>query len=400
MVFYLGTDNRTKGNWTNAVGSPIGVYGSYAHILPNPPTMGLQIPVGQFEIPVGQWTYTDYGWTNLQTLGLPLNKTNPPYWDEYVSLTPAVTYYLNGTLYYNPTIGWIQYPVFEWTWENNFNSTDPRAAVFQVCSNGGRRLTCWDDGGERGFPSNGYFNVTLSFPEGCFMLSLYAYDMERKQRDNQTITITNMTGSVLASGIMRGQDFNEGVYLQFLVHGPTTIIVQVDQSPASINALLSGIFVDKLSTTCKWRYPKEICYWQNMVCWCSCWDKSALEKYLAFARSRCPDVFGGLNSLKDALKIFEQYYTSTLAKAKAQLLALLFNVASGRAYENDVVMPYLLSQLKGKYPHLGPSDYPLTVGQTIDTSCKNIVSLSNLQFTVDICRTLNEGYQAIILKQA
>jgi hypothetical protein len=87
-----------------------------------------------------------------------------------------------------------------------------------------------------------------------------------------------------------------------------------------------------------------------------------------------------------------------LANAKAQLLALLFNVASERAYEYDVVMPYLVSKLKSKYPLLGLSDYPLTVGQAIDTSCRSIVSLSSLEFARDVCKTLNDGYNAIILK--
>lgn len=256
-VSYLGNDTVTQGDWTNATGSPIGVYGSYAHILPNPPTHGAEIPVGHFETPLGDypwnipggypWDYHDlYGWTWTQIAGLPYNRTDPPYWDEYVTLNPPITYYLTGTPYNMPGIGLIQYPVFEWAWEDNFNSTDPRAALFEVCADGGRKLTIWDDGSERGFPSEGYFNVTLTFPDGCFMLSLYAYDMERDQRDNQTIYITDEAGTVLASGIIQGQEFDEGIYLQFTVHGPTTIVVQVKKSPGSVNALLSGIFVDLL----------------------------------------------------------------------------------------------------------------------------------------------------------
>jgi hypothetical protein len=415
MVFYYGTDNETQGDWTHAFGSPIGVYGSYAHILPNPLPMGLQIPVGPYEYPVGQYTYTSFGWTSTQIAGIPYGALNPPYLDEYVSQTPKINYTLTGTLYNMPGIGWIQYPVFEWTWENNFNSTDPRAALFQVCSDGGRRLTCWDDGGERGFPSNGYFNITLTFPEGCFMLSLYAYDEERTVRDNQMIYITSTNGTVLASGMMQGTDFDEGVYLNFLVDGPTTIIVQVQSSPQSTNALLSGIFVDKLKTTCKSRDTDDICYWKTTACyygckcWCGCWYggwyggwygyryTQTADQYLDFVSDRCPAVFGGLTSIKDACNILNAYRTSTLAAAKAQLLALLLNVASGKAFENDVVMPYLYSQLKNKYPSLSPTDYPLTVGQTIDMSCKNIASMTNLKFTADMCATLNNGYQATIL---
>jgi len=80
------------------------------------------------------------------------------------------------------------------------------------------RLTCWDDGSERDtrdgmsddIHSEGYFNVTLEFPEGKFMLSLYAYNYERDHRPNQTIIIVGESGDVLASAIMDGTEFDEG----------------------------------------------------------------------------------------------------------------------------------------------------------------------------------------------
>jgi hypothetical protein len=270
-VFYLGKDTVTQGDWQNAVGSPIGVYGSYAHILPNPPRTGIEIPVGNFSVPVGGYTWTDYGWTSTQKAGLPWNRTDPPYWDEYVSLEPKINYTLNGTLHDMPDIGLIQWPVFEWGWDD-FNSSDVRAAHFKTYvdpSGGpGTRLTCWDDGGERdgafpGIDSEGYFNVTLEFPQGVFMLSLYAYDKERVQRPNQTITITNEEGAVLASGIMEGTEFDEGIYLQFVVCGPTTIIVTVQRGVESINAVLSGIFVDKLPCV-KW-CGRTIGFWKTNI---------------------------------------------------------------------------------------------------------------------------------------
>jgi hypothetical protein len=263
-VFYLGKDTVTQGDWQNAVGSPIGVYGSYAHILPNPPVERIEVPVGSFSVPVGSYTWTDYGWTLYQIYGLPFNRTDPPYWDEYVSLEPKINYTLNGTLYNKPGIGLIQWPVFEWAWDE-FNSSDPRAAHFKTTVEGsggpGTRLTCWDDGSERGYPSDGYINITLEFPKGMFMLSLYAYDMERWQRPNQTIYITNESGEILASAVMEGTEFDEGIYLQFLVCGPTTVIVQVMKGPESINALLSGIFVDKVEKWC----GKTIGFWKTNI---------------------------------------------------------------------------------------------------------------------------------------
>jgi hypothetical protein len=81
------------------------------------------------------------------------------------------------------------------------------------------------------------------------MLSLYAYNEEGAglYRDNQTIYVTNTSGAVLATGTMNGTEFYNGMYLNFVVCGPTTIVVQVKKSPASLNALLSGIFVDKFT---------------------------------------------------------------------------------------------------------------------------------------------------------
>jgi hypothetical protein len=242
-VVYYGSDSVTKGDWQK------GPYGTYAHILPNPPIKGTEIPVGNFSIPVGGFDYTDYGWSWEQKMGLPYNRTDPTYWDEYASLDPKINYTLTGSLVNMLGIGLIQYPVFEWGWDK-FNSSDPRAIHFEMNVPGaggpGTRLTCWDDGAENGHANS--FNVTMEFPAGYFMLSLYAYDKEIVQRPNQTIYITNEAGVVLASAMMKGTEFDGGMYLQFVVCGPTTIVVHVEKSPKSINALLSGIFVDKLST--------------------------------------------------------------------------------------------------------------------------------------------------------
>lgn len=407
-VFYLGKDNITKGDWQNAVGSPIGVYGSYAHILPNPPKKRIEIPVGNFDIPVGGFSYTDYYWTQSQINGLPFNKTDPPYWDEYVSKWPNVTYQLTGSLYYDETIGFIQWPVFEWAWDD-FNSSDIRAAHFKTFPPNVTRLTCWDDGSERDnvFPitSPGYFNITMGFPSGVFMLSLYVYDRENGQRDNQTIYITDLNGNILDFATMNGTEFDGGMYVQFIVCGSTTIVVHIKKSPTSINALLSGIFVDKLPCISRWRCCRTMGFWMTNLAKLLGYQRgfyqvrlSDMQNYISFARTRCPTVFGDLNTLQDAYNVFPHYSASMdsmLSKAKAQLLALLFNVASGRAYESDIVGFYLVLRLEDKYP-LSP-DYPFTVGEAIDNACANIASMSNLEFTKDVCETLNEGYYAKLL---
>ena len=266
-VFYIGKDTITKGNWTNAIGSPIGVYGSYAYILPWPPKKGIEVPVGNFSVPVGNFSYTDYGWTPEQIAGLSYSRTDPPYWDEYRSQTPLINYTLTGELHYiNKTIGFVQWPVFEWAWESNQTEQgdDLRRVFYPQKSLW--RLACWDDGSERdtdGIHSEGYFNVTLEFPEGKFMLSLYAYDYERVQRADQTIIIVGESGDVLATAVMSGTEFDEGIYLQFVVCGPTTITVKVLRGSASINALLSGIFIDKLP--CDPWCGRTIGFWKTNI---------------------------------------------------------------------------------------------------------------------------------------
>jgi len=266
-VWYIGKDTETKGDWQNAEQSPLGTYGSYAHILPNSPLIGVQVPVGgYYPVPVGEelqpipppppvlWTtsqweglhyYSDYGGLDGSY------RTDPPYWDEYVGspspLDPPVTYSLSGTIY-NADGLLVQYPTFEWVWDD-WGSTDPRAVHFKTTipevGGPGTRLTCWDCGSERGFPSDGYFNATLAFPSGEFMLSLYAYDKEGYSRTSETIYITDTDGAVLESVEIGGTEFDDGIYVQFWVIGPTTVVVQVKKDSESINAVLSGIFVDK-----------------------------------------------------------------------------------------------------------------------------------------------------------
>lgn len=50
-VSFYGEDTITGGNWVNAVGSPVGTYGSYARILPNPDG-NLQQARGSFSYPM------------------------------------------------------------------------------------------------------------------------------------------------------------------------------------------------------------------------------------------------------------------------------------------------------------------------------------------------------------
>jgi hypothetical protein len=232
-VYYLGRDRETKGDW-------IGVYGSYAHILPNPPVKAVTVPIGNYTVPSGSCTLQDLGWADFQVRGLPYYKQNPPYWDEYKTLNPPVTYRIDGTKYLSKT-DQIQYPAFEWA-QDEYSIDDRRIPesplLFQK-----RLATSWVDGSDRGFPSNGYFNITLVFPKGAYLLSLYAYDHERV-RSTEQIVVSDLT-QVLNSTIIE-EEFHEGVYLKFAIFSTSNIVVQVIRGSSSVNAILSGVFIDRL----------------------------------------------------------------------------------------------------------------------------------------------------------
>ena len=253
-VSWLHEDTVTKGNWyPTAAGSPIGVYGSYAYILPDPPYNTHEIPIGNFSVPVGgtaALTSPPYNWTVPQSNGLSDYRPDSPYWDEYVTQTPAVTYYINGTRMVIPTGLPIKYPAFEFAWGAPHSSqTEPREVYYPL--KGMWILASWDDGGERSQPTHGYFNITMYFPSGSYMLSLYAYDFERI-RTSETFNIYGSTGSVLYdSHQISGTTYQEGVYESSTVSAPPgglTIIVQIYNDAGhpnpNLNVVLSGIFVD------------------------------------------------------------------------------------------------------------------------------------------------------------
>lgn len=476
-VEWLDEDTVTGGDWYfNPVGSPIGVYGSYAHILPNAPQNRLQVPIGDFSIPIGSYSDPPYSWTGSQIAGLTYYCADPSYWDEYVSQEPAVTYSVSGTLYkpesasraiqnlegdtiyarpacwfagssnyakpitltmdlaagsyllslyimdydsglrlqeitvrlsetvhatrnvdhsfYNglyqnffvhletaatveliithtqganavvsgvfltstsitPSnpfqdevywvsedlttqgawmgtygdigfikcawnlpetgrgpayLGWdpaydhaegiaytvdtalypwadksnviteIQYPVFEWAWQGwHETQTEHREVYYTtfidpaVGGGPGWRLACWDGGGERSQPEHGYMDFILTFPEGTYLLSLYAYDYERTSRQSHEYRIYecgDMTAPVVTKRIS-GEAFDNGVYEIFTVAASAegcTIVVRVyndNGHPSTVNTLLSGIFIDKLEDKATGPKGLTIGFWKN-----------------------------------------------------------------------------------------------------------------------------------------
>lgn len=290
-VTWFSQDTITGGNWAHhPAGSPIGMYGSYAYILPDPPVSSLEIPVGNFSVPAGG--YSDlvnppYNWTGLQLQGLMMfgPKLNSPYYDEYSSHSPKVTYYLNGTFVDpiggNPTD--IQYPVFEWGWGDFTATQTVHQSVYypigNVTSSNHWRLAAWDDGGERGLPTNGYMNFTLHFPQGVFLLSLYSYDLEGISRTTELYRVYDSSGTqLLASKQVGDPAWNNGIYESFRVVAPSnglTITVQVYNDAGqgfgggkTNNVVLSGIFVDQLP--CKPNGGYDPCWWlNNLASWSS-----------------------------------------------------------------------------------------------------------------------------------
>ena len=229
-IRFENEDATTKGNW-------MGTYGDLGYIK-----CAWNVP----------GTKTNYSWTFAYDATGGLFATEGSYSAD------ESQYAWTAKL---PLIEYVQYPVFEWAWEGwqSSQGADPRRVYYPVGSGGNHwRLACWDDGGERCLPLHGYMNFPLFFPEGTYLLSLYAYDYERNQRTTQEYRIYDETMTPLTDPVqISGTAFDEGIYEIFMVVAPPgglTIIVQVyndagHPSP-TLNVLLSGIFVDKLEYVC------------------------------------------------------------------------------------------------------------------------------------------------------
>lgn len=206
----------------------------------------------------GNWvgTYGDIGWV-LSAFDVP--ETRERYdWDSDYDRSDGIDYSVTGTQFaWNAETAFvdaIQYPVFEWAWASATDTrpSDLRAAYYPIKEQW--RPAVWDDGNERCKPKHGYFDFNLHFPEGRYMLSLYTYDWER-QRSSQEYQLFNADDmeTVLASSVVEGEAFNEGVYESFVLEageGGRDMVVRIynDQGkPTNINVLLQGVFVDCLA---------------------------------------------------------------------------------------------------------------------------------------------------------
>ena len=131
--------------------------------------------------------------------------------------------------------------------------------------NGGRRQAEWDDHAEGYAPwfarrgPNMYLDV--SFPAGQFLLSLYFVNKDaqgqsaNRYRDYRVTLVAHDDRLGRAAGWeaafdqarplaeARVTDFHDGVYLRFVVVGPSRLVVRIAKGD-SINTILSGVFLD------------------------------------------------------------------------------------------------------------------------------------------------------------
>ena len=261
FVYLVGTSNvdiiiaKTAG--ANAVLS--GVFLSTTSRQPVDPTKDELDFDSEDSTTQGNWigTYGDLGFIKC-AWNVPQTKVGYATWNPAYDHSSGLSYTATTSMYaWTDRAEWIQcvqYPIFEWAWSGWYPTrpADLRAAYYT--STGQWRLACWDDGGERCQPVHGFEDFHLTFPQGTYLLSFYGYDYERDQRQSLEYVILDQTGTIeFASKQISGAAFDEGIYEIFKVVAPPgglTIIARVyndagHPSP-NLNALLSGIFVDKV----------------------------------------------------------------------------------------------------------------------------------------------------------
>jgi len=220
------TDIATKGDWYfNPIGSPIGVYGGCAYILPNPPVNLVEIPIGQFSYPIGfdvgdpsTWSQlgdSPYNWTSSQIGGLNWYKPDPNYWDEFYSIipgTPGFSYSVEGT---------------------KICMDDPRA----LTDGTNRKAACYFAGSS---PAPSAIDVTLNLLAGSYQLSMYLIDWDTNSRAE--VAAVSSDGAYDYIDVI---NFQNGVYVNFFVHLPTNqaVTLEVTKDVGTINSVISGIFL-------------------------------------------------------------------------------------------------------------------------------------------------------------
>jgi hypothetical protein len=126
-------------------------------------------------------------------------------------------------------------PLTSYTWATS--TTDTRTLQKGSSSTGDRLASCWY--------TAGVLEYQVSFADGLsHKLSLYFLDYGIVGRQQSVQIVDRATGAILDTQVL--SDFKDGVWLNYSVKGQ--VAVRVTRT-AGVNTLLTGVFIDPLSTT-------------------------------------------------------------------------------------------------------------------------------------------------------
>jgi len=121
-----------------------------------------------------------------------------------------------------------------------------------------RYFGVWDSGEMNGLLN--YFMMRLRIPEGGYIFSIYAADFEQIGR-SETVEIWNdVMTNLLDSQHITAAEINNGIYVQWLVQGPTVINIKVIADTGNLNSFLNGIFLN-----CMGYCGKTPGFWKNNI---------------------------------------------------------------------------------------------------------------------------------------
>jgi len=235
-VSFVGFDRETMGNWR-------GVYGSDYYLL-----AGFNVPVvGCFDF---QFTYDETNMAGFYEVSSGVQQCAADvsrYYGEY------------------PFIG--RYAAYEWA-DKTFGSYDTSRVLTYPTDKlypdypppkNDKIYGQWDSG-EFGLPLN-YFIINLTIPSGRFILSIYAVDLEEIGRSELVEVWDKEMATLLDSQHIGANEINNGVYIQWLVSGPTALNIKVIADEGNLNSFIDGIFLNCLKFWC----GKTIGFWKNNI---------------------------------------------------------------------------------------------------------------------------------------
>ncbi|HEX9774834.1 MAG TPA: hypothetical protein VGB83_04560 [Actinomycetota bacterium] len=312
---WSGLDTTTQGNW-------VGVYGATGYLL-----CGMNTPTG-----------AALGWTSSLDVasGLVYSIAGNTYaWADAFAVQTVVepAYAFAWTGWSPEATGDARYATF---WK--YNSTTGGAAT-----PGDRRATTWDSYDEVA----GYTRplvVDLHLPANSdaerdgFKLALYFLDFEGYRA--QDLVIRDVTRGVTLP-TEHIANFQGGIYYRYVVPAGTDLEITLTKT-AGQNAVLSGIFLDELSTHGDGgtppdeppvvNEPRTPGYWGN---WSNHFTQAQFQAILDAAIAQCP-AFAG-TSVKQATDKLRADAWAMSDKLAQHFLAFCLNIADRRLNPNTHV---------------------------------------------------------------